>query len=76
MKYAIKREEFTFKISEMVSKLNLNITPPMFGKLLVNNKEKLEKLGLIIKSRRTSAERIYTAIYKEPLLESNSFEEE
>lgn len=60
----------------MVSKLNLNITPPVFGKLLANNKEKLEKLGLTIKSRRTSAERIYTAIYKEPLLESNSFEEE
>lgn len=76
LKYAINKQEFTFKISEMVSKLNLNITPPMFGKLLANNKEKLEKLGLTIKSRRTSAERIYTAIYKEPILESNNFEEE
>ena len=76
LKYAINKQEFTFKISEMVSKLNLNITPPVFGKLLANNKEKLEKLGLTIKSRRTSAERIYTAIYKEPILESNNFEEE
>ena len=76
LKYAIKKAEFTFKISEMVSKLNLNITPPVFGKLLANNKEKLEKLGLTIKSRRTATDRIYTAIYKEPILESNSFEEE
>ena len=76
LKYAINKQEFTFKISEMVSKLNLNITPPVFGKLLANNKEKLEKLGLTIKSRRTATDRIYTAIYKEPILESNSFEEE
>ena len=75
LKYAIKKEEFTFKISGMVSKLNLNITPPVFGKLLANNKEELEKLGLTIKSRRTATDRIYTAIYKEPILESNNFEE-
>ena len=75
LKYAIKKEEFTFKISEMVSKLNLNITPPVFGKLLANNKEELEKLGLTIKSKRTATDRIYTAIYKEPILESNNFEE-
>lgn len=29
LKYAIKKEEFTFKISETVSKLKLNITPPV-----------------------------------------------
>ena len=60
----------------MVSKLNLNITPPVFGKLLANNKDELEKLGLTIKSKRTATDRIYTAIYKEPILERNSFEEE
>lgn len=75
LKYAIKKEEFTFKISEMVSKLNLNITPPVFGKLLANNKQELEKIGLTIKARRTATDTIYTAIYKEPILESNSFEE-
>lgn len=77
LKYAIKKEEFSFTISEMVSKLNLYITPSVFGKLLVNNKDKLEQLGLSIKCKRTATERKYTAIYKEPreIINDNTFDE-
>ena len=47
----------TFIIDSTLEYLSLVILS-----LLANNKEKLEKSGLTIKSRRTSAERIYTAI--------------
>ena len=67
LRYAISKVEFTFTSSEMVSKLKLNITPPSFGKLLSNYKIELEKLGLVIDSKRTAAERLYEAKYKEPL---------
>lgn len=67
LKYAISKKEFTFTISEMVSKLNLFITPPVLGKLIASNKERLEELGLFIKCKRTQTERLYTAKYKEPL---------
>ena len=67
LKYAISKKEFTFTISEMVSKLNLFITPPVLGKLIASNKEELEKLGLFIECKRTQTERLYTAKYKEPL---------
>lgn len=67
LRYAISKVEFTFTSSEMVSKLKLNITPPSFGKLLSNYKIELEKLGLVIDSKRTATERLYEAKYKEPL---------
>lgn len=67
LKYAINKKEFTFTISEMVSKLNLFITPPVLGKLISSNKEELERLGLFIECKRTATERLYTAKYKEPL---------
>lgn len=67
LKYAINKKEFSFTISEMVSKLNLFITPPIFGKLLANNKQELEKLGLFIECKRTATERTYKAKYIEPL---------
>lgn len=51
----------------MVSKLNLFITPPVLGKLIASNKERLEELGLFIECKRTQTERLYTAKYKEPL---------
>ena len=67
LKYAINKKEFTFTVSEMVSKLNLFITPSVFGKLLKSNIESLAKLGLFIEYKRTATERLWNAIYKEPL---------
>ena len=77
LKYAISKKEFTFTISELVSKLNLFITPPVLGKLISSNKDELEKLGLFIECKRTQTERLYTAKYKEPLeiLADNIFSE-
>lgn len=67
LNYAIKQKEFTFTVSEITSKLNLNITPSVFGKLLNNNLSTLEKEGLSITMKRTSIERTYFAKYQEPL---------
>ena len=67
LNYAIKQKEFTFTVSEITSKLNLNITPSVFGKLLNNNLSTLEKEGLSITMKRTSTERTYFAKYQEPL---------
>ncbi len=67
LNYAIKQKEFTFTVSEITSKLNLNITPSVFGKLLNNNLSTLEKEGLTITMKRTSTERTYFAKYQEPL---------
>lgn len=66
-RYAISLKEFTFTASDMVSKLKLNVIPSTFGKLLANHKEELERNGLVIESKRTATERLYTAKYKEPL---------
>ena len=66
-RYAISLKEFTFTASDMVSKLKLNVIPSTFGKLLENHKEELERNGLVIESKRTATERLYTAKYKEPL---------
>ena len=67
LNYAIKQKEFTFTVSEITSKLNLNITPSVFGKLLNNNLSTLEKEGLTITMKRTSTERTYFAKYQEPI---------
>ena len=67
LKYAIRQKEFTYKASDMVSKLNLFITPPVLGKLIASNKEKLERLGLYIEEKRTSTERLYYARFSEPI---------
>lgn len=78
LKYAINKKEFTFTVSEMVSKLNLFITPSVFGKLLKSNIENLKKLGLFVQCKRTATVRIWNAIYKEPIYddfeESNNLE--
>lgn len=66
-RYAISLKEFTFTASDMVSKLKLNVIPSTFGKLLANHKEELKRNGLVIESKRTATERLYTAKYKEPL---------
>lgn len=70
LNYAIKQKEFSFSVSEITSKLNLQITPSAFGKLLNNNRANLEKEGLHIEQKRTSTERIYTAKYEEPTYEN------
>ena len=67
--YAIKQKEFTFTISDITSKLNLPITPSVFGKLLKNNLANLEKEGLHISQKRTGKERLYIAKYEEPTYE-------
>ena len=69
LNYAIKQQEFTFTASEITSKLNLQITPSAFGRLLMNNIEELEKEGLYIEQRRSANERTYYAKYKEPSYE-------
>lgn len=70
LNYAIKQKDFTFNASDITSKLNLQITPSAFGKLLNSNIDNLEKEGLHIEQRRTSTERIYTAKYEEPTYEN------
>ena len=70
LNYAIKQKEFSFTISDITSKLNLQIVPSVFGKLLKNNLDKLEKEGLHIELKRTGTDRIYYAKYEEPTLEN------
>ena len=69
--YAIKQKEFSFTISDITSKLNLQIVPSVFGKLLKSNLDKLEKEGLHIELKRTGTDRIYYAKYEEPIDENN-----
>lgn len=67
LNYAIRQKKFSFTISEITGKLNLQIVPSVFGKLLKSNLDNLEKEGLHIESKRTGAERIYVAKYEEPI---------
>ncbi len=53
-------------MSEITSKLNLQITPSVFGKLIKNNLDILEKEGLHIEKKRSGEERSYYAKYEEP----------
>ena len=71
LNYAIKQKEFSFTISDITSKLNLQIVPSVFGKLLKSNLDKLEKEGLHIELKRTGTDRIYYAKYEEPIDENN-----
>lgn len=70
LNYAITQKEFSFTMSEIASKLKLLITPSVFGKLVKNNLDKLEKEGLHIEQKRTGEERIYYAKYEEPNYEN------
>ena len=70
LNYAIKQKEFSFTISDITSKLNLQIVPSVFGKLLKSNLDNLEKEGLHIELKRTGTDRIYTAKYEEPNYEN------
>ena len=69
LNYAIRHKEITFKISDITSNLNLQITPSSFGKLLKNNLEYLKNEGLNIEFKRNSKERIYYDKYEEPNFE-------
>ena len=69
LSYAIRKKEFTFKPSEIVSELKLPILPSVFGKLLNQNIDNLEKEGLHIESKRTGTDRLYYAKYEEPIFE-------
>ena len=71
LNYAIKQKEFSFTISDITSKLNLQIVPSVFGKLLKSNLDNLEKEGLHIELKRTGTDRIYYAKYEEPIDENN-----
>ena len=66
LNYAIKQKKFSFTISDITSKLNLQIVPSVFGKLLKSNLDKLAKEGLHIELKRTGTDRIYYAKYEEP----------
>ena len=66
LNYAIKQKEFSFKSSEIVGELKLPILPSVFGKLLKQNLDNLEKEGLHIESKRTGPDRLYHAKYEEP----------
>ena len=70
LNYAIKQKEFSFTVSEITSKLNLTITPSVFGKLLNANLDRLEKEGLHIDLKRGADGRIYNAKYEEPFDEN------
>ena len=70
LNYAIKQQDFSFTVSEITSKLNLQITPSAFGKLLSNNINNLEKEGLHIEKKRSGNERLYVAHYEEPNYEN------
>ena len=70
LNYAIKQKDFSFSASDITSKLNLQITPSAFGKLLNNNIANLEKEGLHIEQKRTATERVYIAKYEEPTYEN------
>lgn len=67
LNYAIKNKNFSFTASDITSKLNMNIPPSTFGKLLNSNLDNLEKEGLHIEQKRTATERLYVAKYEEPI---------
>lgn len=70
LNYAIKQKNFSFTASDITSKLNLQITPSAFGKLLNSNMKNLEKEGLHIEYKRSGNERLYVAKYEEPIYEN------
>ena len=59
LNYAIKQKEFSFTISDITSKLNLQIVPSVFGKLLKSNLYNLKKEGLHIEAKRKGTGNYY-----------------
>ena len=70
LNYAIRKKEFEFTASEIVSALNLMIEPSAFGRLLSNHLDVLEKEGLYITDARKSDKRRKHALYEEPIFEN------
>ena len=70
LNYSIRKKEFDFTSSEVVSALGLMIKPSVFGKLLHSNLDVLEKEGLYITDARVSDKRIRHARYEEPINEN------
>lgn len=71
IKYAIRKKEFDFNISDVIDKANLMCTPTQLGKLINTHKDLLEKEGLKITKYRTNNGRMYHIKYEEPSLDSN-----
>lgn len=69
LNYAIRKIEFDFTYSQITSALNITMSPSVFGKLLSNNIDNLEKEGLHITKSR-GKERMYHAKYEEPIVEN------
>jgi len=70
LNYSIKKKEYDFTTSDIVSNLNLMIKPSVFGRLLNNYLDILEKEGLYITESRTSDKRIKHARYEQPINEN------
>ena len=70
LNYAIRKKEFEFSASEIVSTLNLMIEPSAFGRLLSSHLDVLEKEGLYITDARKSDKRRKHALYEEPIFEN------
>lgn len=67
LKYVIKEKEVSFTPSEIVSKLNLMISPTKFGILINNNLKRLEQEGIYISKNKTAQARNYKAIFIDPM---------
>lgn len=66
LKYVIKKKEIVFTPAEIVSKLNIMISPTKFGKLLNSNIDRLKHEGIYVEQKRTSNARTYKATFIEP----------
>ena len=69
--YAGIQKEFDFTCTEIISKLNLIITPKQFGRLLKANINLLKNEGLYITEKRTGQARLYHAKYEETIDEND-----
>ncbi|MFI3260663.1 MAG: AAA family ATPase [bacterium] len=67
IKFISNNNDYEFTCSQMVYKLNLQITPRSFGRLINSNIELLKKEGLIIENVRNGNARLYKAHYDEIL---------
>ena len=70
LNYSIRKKEFDFTASEIVSALNLMIEPSAFGRLLSSHLDVLKKEGLYITDARVSDKRRKHALYEEPIFEN------
>ena len=69
LKYVIKLKEITFTPSEIVSTLNLQVSPTKFGQLLNSNIKRLEQEGVSITKNKTAVARNYKATFNDPMID-------